>query len=250
MKNALAYFDEIKSYLEEIITTERETIMLAAKMVAEQIKLDQIIYIYGPGGHSNLASQELFFRAGGLMHVSAILDEGTLLSGGALRSMAIERIPGYGRAVLTDYGLKKNDLLIIVNAYGMNAATIDAALLSKELGVKTIGVSSVRHASATPGDHPARHPEKKNLHDVVDLSIDSKVDVGDAVLKIPGVEQKVGAVSTFVNAYILNSIVIEAIAFLAEEGIQPPIWQSGNSTGGDEWNKQFIDRFKQSIKKL
>lgn len=224
--------------------------MQAASMVAEQIKKDQIVYVYGPGGHSNLASQELFFRAGGLMHISAILDEGTLLSGGALRSMAIERTPGYGRVVLNDYGLKRDDLLIIVNAYGMNAATIDAALLSKELGVKTIGVSSVRHAIGTPIEHPARHPEKKNLHDVVDVSIDSKVDVGDAILKIQGMEQKIGAVSTFVNAYILNSVVIEAIAILAEEGIQAPVWQSGNSTGGDEWNQQFIDRFKHTIKKL
>jgi uncharacterized phosphosugar-binding protein len=250
MNYALEYFGQIKSYLEEIIATESDDINQAAKAVADHIKEDRIVYVYGPGGHSNLGSQELFFRAGGLMHVSAILDEGTLLSSGALRSMAIERTPGYGKVVLQDYGLESGDLLIIVNAYGINAATIDAALEAKRLGVKTIGVSSVKHAASTPADHIARHPSKQNLHDIVDISIDSKVEVGDAVIEMEGLEQKVGAISTFVNAYILNSVSMEAIALLVEQGIQPPIWRSGNATGGDEWNQQFISRFKHKIKKL
>ncbi|MEH7386003.1 SIS domain-containing protein [Bacillus sp. JJ1521] len=250
MRYALQYYKKVKNYMDQVIETESENIMQAAEMVANQIKEDKIVYAYGPGGHSNLASQELFFRAGGLMHVSAILDEGTLLSGGALRSMAMERTPEYGKIVLEDYELKSGDLLIIINAYGINAATIDTALEAKRLGVKTIGVSSKQHALDTPKEHPARHPSKHNLHEVVDLAIDSKIDVGDAVIEIENLEQKVGAVSTFVNAYIVNSISMEATAKLVEQGIQPPIWKSGNATGGDEWNNQFISRFKHKIKKL
>lgn len=250
MKYGFEYYEKVKSYLDSIIETETDAIMKAAEMFADHIREDKIVYVYGPGGHSNLGSQELFFRAGGLMHISAILDEGTLLSGGALRSMAIERTPGYGKIVIRDYGLTTGDLLLIVNAYGINAATIDAALEAKQLGIKTIGVSSKTHALLTPEEHPARHPSKANLHDVVDLAIDSKVDVGDAVITIEDLEQKVGAISTFVNAFILNSISMEATAKLVEQGIQPPIWKSGNATGGDEWNQQFISRFKNKIKKL
>ena len=46
------------------------------------------------------------------MHVSAILDEGTLLSNGALRSMAIERTPGYGKVVIANQRLGDAHLLI------------------------------------------------------------------------------------------------------------------------------------------
>lgn len=246
----IEYYEEINHYLKEIINTEKNRIREAAQEVAEQIKQDKIFYVYGPGGHSNLASQEVFFRAGGLMHACAILDEGTLLSNGALRSMAIERTPGYGRIVIDDYHLKQGDLLIIVNAYGINAATIDATLEARDRGVKVIGVSSIVHAEQTPVNHPARHPSKNNLHDIVDINIDSKINVGDAILKIDGLEQKVGAMSTFVNAFILNSVMIEATALLAKENIQPPIWKSGNATGGDKWNNQFISRFKGKIKNL
>ncbi|MGN8648182.1 sugar isomerase domain-containing protein [Gracilibacillus sp. HCP3S3_G5_1] len=246
----LKYYDEIKNILSAVIATEKDTINEAASVVAAHIKQDKIFYVFGPGGHSNLASQEVFFRAGGLMHASAILDEGTLLSNGALRSMAIERTYGYGRIVIEDNHLQKGDLLIMVNAYGINSATIDATLEARDRGVKTIGICSFEHAESTPKNHPARHPSKYNLHEITDISIDSKIKVGDAVVTIEGIEQKVGALSTFVNAFILNSICMEATQKLAKANIEPPIWKSGNATGGDEWNQQFMDRFKDKIKKL
>lgn len=244
------YYENVLDFITRIHHEEKEQIKKAARMVADQIKEDKLIYIWGPGGHSNLAAQEIFFRAGGLMHVSAILDGGTLLSNGALRSMAIERLPGYGKIVINDYGLKEGDLLIIANAYGINAATIDAALEAKRLGVKTISVSSIKHAEETPKEHIARHPSKENLHELTDIAIDSKINVGDAVIEIQNIEQKVGAMSTFTNAFILNSLVVETIELLVKEGVKPPIWMSGNATGGDEWNNQFMHRFKDKIKML
>lgn len=244
------YFNNVIHHLERLHNEEEEKVKKAALVMADHIKKDKIIYVYGPGGHSNLASQEIFFRAGGLMHVSAILDEGTLISSGALRSTAMERTPGYAKIVLDDYGLKEGDLLIIVNAYGINSAAIDSALEAKERGVFTIGVSSVEHAGLTPKDHVARHPTKQNLHDVVDISIDSKIQVGDASVDIEGVEQKVGAMSTFANAYLLNSLAIETIDLLAKEGIEAPIWTSGNKSGGDAANARFIEQFKGRIKKI
>jgi len=182
-----AYLDSTHALMRAILETECDSLDRAAARLADQIAADRLVHVFGPGGHSNLAAQEIFFRAGGLMHVSAILDEGTLLSNGALRSMAIERTPGYGRVVIADRGLGSDDLLILVNAYGINAALIDAAIEAKKRGAFVIGVSSRGHADQTAPDHPARHPTKQNLHDLADIAIDTKVPVGDAVVRIPGV---------------------------------------------------------------
>ena len=130
------YFDDVTALMARIRDEERGTLAEAAGLIADQVAADRLVHVYGPGGHSNLASQEIFFRAGGLMHVAAILDEGTLLSNGALRSMAMERTPGYGRLVIADRNLGPDDLLILVNAYGINAALIDAALEAKRRGVR------------------------------------------------------------------------------------------------------------------
>lgn len=244
------YLDGVHELLLRIQAEESVSIAAAAGLMADQIAADRLVHIFGPGGHSNLAAQEVFFRAGGLMHIAAILDEGTLLSNGALRSMAIERTPGYGRIVVRDRDLGEGDLLILVNAYGINAALIDAALEARERGVRLIGISSRSHAEQTAPEHPARHPSKQNLHDLVDVAIDSKVPIGDAVVEVPGVSERIAAVSTFANAFVLNSLTLHTISQLVARGIEPPVWRSGNAPGGDEANGRFLGRFRHRVPAL
>lgn len=242
------FFDQAVGYMTRIKEEECERIQTAATLIADQIEKDKLIYIWGPGGHSNMNAMEVFFRAGGLMHVSAILDEGTMLSSGALRSMAIERTPGYGKIVIEDNQIGEGDLLIIANAYGINSACLDAAFTAKERGATTIAITSKGHADNIPADHPARHPSKVNLYKACDYYIDTKVPVGDAVIEIPGIDQKMGAVSTLCNAYTLNCLMMTAAAMLGERGVAVPLWKSGNCPGGDEWNDRFISRFKGKVR--
>lgn len=244
------YFHATQALMRRVLDEEKEPLDQAASKLAAQISANRLVHIYGPGGHSNLAAQEVFFRAGGLMHISAILDEGTLLSNGALRSMAIERTPGYGTVVIANQRLGADDLLILVNAYGINAALIDAALEARRRGAFLIGVSSRQHAENTSPDHPARHPSKQNLHDVVDIAIDCKVPIGDAVVSVPGMAENIAAISTFANAFTLNCLVIRTVAKLVERGITPPVWRSGNAPGGDEANGRFIADFQGRVKAL
>lgn len=244
------YLDEVTALMRRILAEESDALDAAASLVAEQVAADRLVHVYGPGGHSNLAAQEVFFRAGGLMHVSAILDEGTLLSGGALRSMAVERLPGYGRIVIEKAALGEGDLLILVNAYGINAALIDAALTAREAGVRLIGVSSREHATRTAADHPARHPSAANLHDLVAVAIDCKVPIGDAIIEVPGAPERTAAVSTFANAFALNCLVIKAIEKLTADEVSAPQWRSGNAPGGDEANARFQERFRGRIRWL
>lgn len=244
------YFAATQNLMRRVLSEEKASLAAAADRLADQIAGDRLIHIFGPGGHSNLAAQEVFFRAGGLMHISAILDEGTLLSNGALRSMAIERTPGYGKLVIANQRFEDTDLLILVNAYGINAALIDAALEARRRGAFIIGVSSRTHADNTAADHPARHPTGQNLHDIVNIAIDTKVPVGDAVIKVAGMGENIAAISTFANAFTLNCLVIRTVAKLVDRGIEPPVWRSGNAPGGDEANGRFIANFQNRVRAL
>ena len=80
--------------------------------------------------------------------------------------------------------------------------------------------------------------------------MDCKVKLGDATLEIEGFPQKIGALSTYANAYVMNCIVVEAVNMLVNEGVNPPVWRSGNCPGGDEWNNRFLSRFKGRIRSL
>lgn len=244
------YLSAVTELMSHILESETEAVAEAARVLADHIQADRLVHVFGPGGHSNLASQEIFFRAGGLMHVSAILDEGTLISSGALRSMAMERTVGYGRIVIDNAGIGPGDLLILVNAYGINTTLIEAALRARELGAHIIGVSSREHAEGTTADHPARHPSSRNLHDVVDLHVNTHVPIGDAVIQVEGALEKSGATSTFANAFALNWIVLETLGILGGRGVPVPMWRSGNAPGGDEANQRFIERFRGRVRWL
>jgi uncharacterized phosphosugar-binding protein len=141
-------------------------------------------------------------------------------------------------------------VLIIVNAYGINAMCIDVALEARRRGIPTIGVTSRAFAEKVPPDHPARHPSKKNLFEVVDVHIDCHMPFGDAVVSIEGLQQKVAPVSTLVNCFTLNLLVIRTVEKLLEKGIKPPIWTSANIPGGDQANKEYIKRYKGRIRLL
>jgi uncharacterized phosphosugar-binding protein len=244
------YVDRVLALMRRVADEEGPAIERAAGYVADAIASDRLLHVIGTGGHSVMGAEEVFFRAGGLMAVNAILDEGLALGHGALRSMAIERTPGYARAVLDYHEVGAGDTLVIVNAYGINACTLDAALEGRRRGCRTIAVTSVELQRGLPEDHPSRHPSGKNLCDEVDVVLDCKVPMGDALVDVAGVSQRIGASSTFANALALNLMMGRAVELLAERGIDPPVWQSANSPGGDAANAAHVERYRHRIKKL
>jgi uncharacterized phosphosugar-binding protein len=243
-KEAQEYKNIITSVLDEI-TSEDEAIKKAAAAIGDSIMRDQVIHVIGPGGHSNMAVEEMFSRAGGFACINAILDPGTNLSHGGFRSMKVERIPGYATAVLNSFGVGKtpDEVLIIVNAYGINAMTIDCALEAKKKGVTTIAITSTSFANQIPKDHPSRHPSGANLYQSVDIFINNHLPYGDAILSIEGCEQNVGPTSTFCNVFTVNYLVMETCKYLVSKGYTPPIFRSGNMPGGDEYNKHLVEKY-------
>jgi uncharacterized phosphosugar-binding protein len=222
--------------------------LVAAKSIAE----GNLIHVIGPGGHSNMAAEEVLWRAGGLVPINAILDAGTNLIHGAKRSNYIERLPGYATKVFDAYrlGKKPGEVIIIVNAYGINAMCIDSALEAKKREMISIGITSRAFADNLPPDHPSRHPSCKNLYQEVDYFIDNHIPYGDAAVEIDGIEQKVGPTATICNVVAINCLIIEIVKALKEMGIEPPIWTSANLPGGDQKNKNYEEKYIPLIRHL
>jgi uncharacterized phosphosugar-binding protein len=244
------YAEEAVGLISRIVAEEGEAIAKAGHAIAERIAGDHLIYVIGPGGHSQIGAEEVFSRAGGLACVVSFIDDGFYLGNGAARSMRIERTPGYARALLDEVTYEQGDLLIIVNAYGINSATIDSAMYAREHGMTSVGVTSIANQRGLPAGHPSRHPNGKDLCDLVDIVVDTKMPLGDAVMKIDGVTEKAGPVSTIVNAFALNAIMLEAIEELVRRGIEPPLWRSSNSPGGDEANAAVTERYRNRVRNL
>ncbi len=244
------YYRAVTELIQRIYENEQESIRRAGEAVADQVARGNLIHVVGTGGHSFMGAEELMWRAGGLVPINPIFDPGISLQFGALRSNAIERLPGYMPAVLKNYSLNPGEVIIIVNAYGVNAATIDTALEAKRRGLTVIGVTGKGTAEVLPPGHPARHPSGKNLYEIADIFVNTYVPAGDAVVSIPGFPQKVAAVSTIANAFALQCIVATAVAILVERGVEPPVWMSANLPGGDEANRKYVEAYRDKVRFL
>ncbi len=250
MSIASEYRDGVIKLVTEIADTQEANIKAAAKLCAEAIRDGKLINVIGPGGHSNIAVEEVLWRAGGLVHVNAILDPGTNVIHGAKRSNIVERTPGYARAVFDSYRLKEGDVLIIVNAYGINSMTVDSALLCRERGIKSIGITSTSFANTVPKDAASRHPSGQNLSDLVDVYIDNHLPLGDAIIKLPGMDQKMGSTSTYANCFSINLVMMQTAQELLDMGITPAVWQSANMPDGDRLNKRYEEELLPKIRHL
>jgi uncharacterized phosphosugar-binding protein len=246
----LRFHQIVIELLDKVVREESGRIKQVGKMLAGVIAADHLIYAFGTGGHSYIAAEEMSWRAGGLAAVFAILDPGVSIAFGARRSSAVERTPGYAPAVLKNYPITPDDILIIINAYGINACTIDAALWAREQGIRTVGITSPSFSRGIPADHPARHPSRKNLFEVVDHVLDSKMPERDAVLQFPGLQPWTSPVSTILNAFVIQSLVGETAQALLELGHTPPVWTSANTPGGDEANRWLVEHYGRRIRAL
>ena len=250
LKSDTQLLEIVVANMEKVEREQIGNIQRAAELMTDAIAQDKLIHVYGGGGHTCLCVCEMFFRAGGLACINPIMDIAISPFNQSLKYLEIERTENYARGLIRYYGLKKDDVLIIFHNIGVNPATIDAALESKERGVKIIAVSSSYWQKELPLNHFIRHHSKKNLFDLADICIDDYNPVGDAVINIEGLDTPMAPISGIVDFYIIHRLEIETVKKLLTRGIDPPIWRSANVSGGDEFNAKYVAKYSPRIKNL
>ncbi len=222
-------FEAVYTTLRQLQETQSEALRRAAHLTAEAIINGGIIHIFGTG-HSHILAEEVFFRAGGLIQINAILDPGLMLHVSALGSTALERLEGYANLVLDRYDLQPGDIMVVVSNSGRNAGPIDAALYSKRRGLPVIAITSAR----AYGDSVIRHSCGKHLSELADVVIDTCVPEGDASVTLPGLPERIGPLSTIVGATVMQAYMYEAIKEALARGHKPSVVVSANVDNGQD----------------
>lgn len=228
------YLSKIVECLERIESEEKERIAEASKIVADVIKNDGLIFTFGCG-HSHLSGLDAFYRAGGLANVSPMLDTDLMLHNGAAKSSRMEKMGGIAAEVFRRYSPSAKDALFVFSASGKNLVPVEMAQAAKTAGVKCVGVSSQAYVK-----------KGGRLHEYVDIAIDCKVPYGDACLNVG--EAKMGGLSTYAACFIFNTCLINGAKLAYADGVEPPVYLSGNVEGGREHNlvleKLYMNRVK------
>ncbi|MED1673697.1 SIS domain-containing protein [Pallidibacillus thermolactis] len=236
------YFNKVEERLRVVLENEREKLMKAAEKVAEVIQNGGIVQMFGCG-HSHILTEEVFYRAGGLVPIKPILFEPLMLHDGAIRSSQLERQNDYAELFLEKEDIRANDVVFVISTSGRNPVPIDVAQYAKEKGAFVIGITSLEYSKS----QPSRHKSGKYLLNVVDLVINNHSVPGDAILTHDKVKVPFAPTSTVVGATILNSVLANGIEIMAESNVEPPIFLSGNLEGADQHNKSLIKKYEKRI---
>jgi len=234
------YFQQVISRLQAVMVSQQEAIEQAAQWIADALESDHLVWIFG-ASHAGILSEELVYRAGGLVPVSPIFIPGLTCDVRPITLTSwLERLDGYASTVVREVPIEAGDVLIVHSVSGRNAAPVEVALYGREQGARVIALTSLDYSqSVSP-----RSQTGKRLFEVAHLVIDNGAPKGDAVVHLPGFAQPVAPVSTVLGAAILNAIVAEACALLLERGVEPPVFMSANLEGGDAHNARMMRRYR------
>lgn len=238
------YITRIRQLLDEVVEAESATVETAIDMIATANLERRSVFIFG-ASHAGILSEEMFYRAGGMMTINPIFAREFMLDRSPVTfTSQMERLEGYGTIIGRFVPFREGDVLIMHSVSGRNPVIIDLALHAKSLGVQIVALTNVGYSMSTT----SRHSSGARLCELADVVIDNHGDIGDAAIQIDGVPQAVGPTSTVIGAAVLNTIVVEVVQRLVDAGVEkPPIFYSANLDGGDELNEKLIAEYRAAI---
>lgn len=238
----LEFFSCAESLLRKVSSTQATAISEAAHAIALSLLAGGVWHVFGTG-HSHVIAEELYFRAGGLAPVNAILYPSLMQHEGPVSSSRLERTPGLAKTILDAQDIRPGEVLTIVSNSGRNAVPVEMAILAREKGLTTVAITSLAQSKAAP----LGQGQTRKLYEVCDLVIDNGGNAGDAALEVPNAGVWVSATSTLVGVAIVEQIVFEVACLFQEHGVDPPVFKSANLPGGDEWNQRLIERYGERV---
>ncbi len=244
------YLDAITGLIDKIKTTQKEKFEKAADILSDTVIGGRLIYLWGPGGHSSIFSEDAMYRKGELASVCPIYDPSISLSHGAAREInGMERVEGYGKAVVEYNRIGKGDTVIFGSAYGINPVAIQGAIECRERGAYVISVTSPSFSDESTYAG-AKHKSGKSLYSVSDMYIDSFVPYGDAVLKYDMLEHKIAPVATVMQAIVLKALMAETMVAMKKKGADPFTWTNSLQAGGIEANSAYMHEIWGKVKSM
>lgn len=236
------FYNTAMEQLERQFREEKEHIEETARACAASVGKKRLVHVFGCG-HSQMFAMEVFYRAGGLVPVNALLIPHLALFPKAKLSTLQERVEGFSGEYLKLENVSPDDTMIIVSISGRNAGVVDMALAAREIGMKVIALTSETFSSSVA----SRHSSGRNLKDVADIVIDIKCVEGDACMSLPQMEAKFTGTSTILGMMVMDCVMARTVELCVEAGVVPPVYVSSNLDRGDKINAEYIEQYRDLI---
>jgi uncharacterized phosphosugar-binding protein len=237
------YHTTIQSVLDRMLNEQESILEEVAQVMTETLAEGNSLYLFG-ASHAGIVAEDAFYRAGGFALFNPIFSPALMLNVEPITlTSKMERLEGFGQILLQAKPVKEGDVLFIHSVSGRNPVAIDIAIAAKEKGMKVISLTNVAYSKSVT----SRHSSGKRLFEVSDFVIDNFGETGDAAVSIHSLTQKVGPTSTIVGSFVIHSIVLKMVELLEAANQEVPIFRSANLDGGDEYNREMMEMYKDQI---
>jgi uncharacterized phosphosugar-binding protein len=123
---------------------------------------------------------------------------------------------------------------------------IEMAEQFRKRGVKVVVIISRAHSEAST----SRHPGGKKLQDFADLVLDTGAPIGDAMVRVPGLETAVAPGSTIGGCALVNALKAEVAARLTAAGLPPKVLTAGAVVGAAKATELFESAYDEHAHRM
>lgn len=250
MTSSEIYFSKVRG-LVDTVAAQQAAICQAADWFAQTILAGRMVHLFG-SGHSRIMVEEMWPRYGSFAGFNPIVELSlsfhNLVVGanGQRQAMFLENVSGLAERILRNYDLSTQESALIISSSGCNVVPIEMAEQFQRRGVRVVALVSLAHAKAST----SRRSDGKKLTDFADLILDTGAPVGDAMVKVEGLDTPVAPGSTIGGCLVVNAIKAEVAARLTAAGRQPKVLSAGVVVGAARATELFEAAYDEHAHRL
>src|SRR5215213_4365538 len=187
------------------VEAQQGAIDRAAEWFAETIMAGRMVHLFG-SGHSRILVEEMWPRYGSfpgfnpIVELSLSFHNLVVGANGQRQAMFLENVSGLAARILRNFDLSPRDSALVASSSGCNVVPIEMAKLFRERGVKVVAIISRAHSEASQ----SKDASGKKLQDFADITLDTGAPVGDAMVRVPGLDTPVSPGSTIGGCLLIN----------------------------------------------
>jgi len=221
MSPSLAYLEKCSGLL-EIVRTQIPLIQQSADVLSKTILAGRMVHLFG-SGHSRIMVEEMWPRYGSFPGFNPIVEQSlsfhNLVVGanGQRQAMFLENVSGLAGRILRNFDLSTEDSALVISSSGCNVVSIEMAEEFSRREIPVVGIISRKHSEASTSNDA----RGKKLQDFCDFVLDTGAPVGDAMVKLEGLDTPVAPGSTVGGCLLINMLKAEIADRLIKAG-QPP----------------------------
>lgn len=199
------YIKLLSMYLDEL-RKEESNLNEAAKLMADAVRNDRLIHIFGTDPRSASIGDELLCKGGGLVNINPLYDPAFSFAHGGYRCSLCQSLYGLAPIIMEYYeNIREGDPIIIIGSRPDNLVLTQAVEKAIDMKLRVIVVTSMEGSAVEWASR-------------VDVIIDNHAPEKDCVITCGDVAT--AGVSTILTGAVLNLLEVKTI----ELAPGAPVW--------------------------